>query len=105
FRLVVAERSGAERDNLRRFIRNWKSDATPETVEQAPTVLIARNQSRFDQKFLVIFYFQMPQKHVASARRIANTEARNRFLIQSAIFQIRTRRFSFKRPFQLLDKK
>src|SRR5204863_201770 len=52
-----------------------------------------------------VFGFQLTQQRVSAARRVSNSKARNGILIQSAIFEISSRRFSFQRPFELLHEK
>src|SRR6266436_6287513 len=47
----------------------------------------------------------MSQQGVAAARRIPNAETCDGILVQSAIFEVRPRRFPFQRPCQLLQEK
>src|SRR5205807_7448506 len=79
--------------------------APPEAVEQPPSALIAGDQSGFTQQLFAVFVFQMAQQRIAAARRVANSEAHDCILIQSAILKIRPRRFSLQRAFELLHEK
>src|ERR1043166_5654521 len=45
----------------------------------------------------------MTQQQVAATRCIADSESRNRFTIEAAIFKIRARRFAFQRAVELFD--
>src|SRR5713226_663431 len=47
----------------------------------------------------------MTQQRIAATRRVANSESHNGILIETAIFEIRSRRFAFERPFELLHEK
>src|SRR5882762_2662801 len=105
FRHVVAQRPGAERHDLSGFIGNGKRDAPPEAVEQPSAVLVARDQTGLDQQLFVVLRFQMPKQSVAAAWCIANSETRNRILIQTAIFEVRQRGFPFESSFDLLYEK
>ena len=69
-----------------------------------PPALVPRNQPRLHQRLLWILSPQMPKQQVPAARRITNSETRNRIPIQSAIFQIRARCLSFERSLQLFHK-
>ncbi len=47
----------------------------------------------------------MTQQRIAAARRVSNSETRDRILIETAILEIRPRRFAFECPFELFHEK